>query len=281
MIQAALQWAANIDPVALELGAIQVHWYGLMYVFGFGAGWFLAQRQVSRSGSTWTSALVDDLVVWAMIGVVVGGRAGYLLVYDWPAFAANPLVFFQIWNGGMSFHGGLLGVLVALWLWGKRQARPFLAVVDFVAPCVAPGLFFGRIGNFINGELWGAVTDGPFGVVFASGGPLPRHPSQLYEAGLEGLLLFIVVWKYAATPRPLGRVSGVFAVAYALFRSLVEFVRQPDPQLGYLAFGWLTMGQLLSLPLLLVGLWFLLRPARIWIPSHQARKARGKGGQGR
>lgn len=272
--QTWLQNFADADPTALAFGPVQVRWYGLMYLFAFAAGWLLARRRAARPGSGWTAMMVDDLVTGVMLGVILGGRIGYVLFYDWPVFVADPLELFRIWNGGMSFHGGLVGVLVALWLWGWRRGMPFLAVVDFVAPCVAPGLFFGRIGNFINGELWGAVTDGPLGVVFADGGPLPRHPSQLYEAALEGLLLFTLVWIYARKPRPLGRVSGLFAAGYGLFRFLIEFVRQPDPQLGYLAFGWLTMGQVLSLPLLLIGLWLLLRPASVWTGAKPPKPAK-------
>lgn len=270
----------NINPVAFTIGPVQVHWYGLMYLFGFVAGWLLARSRAKKPGSGWTVAIVDDLVTWIMFGVLLGGRLGYVIFYDWPAFAADPLRLVRLWEGGMAFHGGLLGVLAAVWLWARRARFPFLYVVDFTAPLIAPGLLFGRLGNFINGELWGAVTSLPWGVVFPSGGPLPRHPSQLYEAALEGVLLFALVWVYSAKPRPVGRVSGLFGVGYALFRILVEFVRQPDAHLGYLAFGWLTMGQLLSLPLFGIGLWLLLRPATVFTPPAPAAgppvKGRGK-----
>ena len=253
----------QFDPVAIAIGPVQVHWYGLMYLFAFLVGWGLARwrasRPVWRTGG-WRGDYVDDLVSWIMLGVVAGGRLGYVLFYDLAAYLANPVEIFQIWNGGMSFHGGLLGVLLAVALWAKRRRMPFFAVVDFIAPFVPPGLFFGRIGNFINGELWGAVTTSSWGMIFPLGGPEPRHPSQLYEAALEGLVLFVILWVYSSRPRPLGRVSGLFALFYGVFRFLVEFVRQPDPQLGYLAFGWLTMGQVLCLPLVAVGFWLLLRP---------------------
>lgn len=259
----------RIDPVAFSLGPVLVRWYGLMYVFAFFAAWGLARLRAGRapwSRQGWTPALVDDMVVCCMIGVVVGGRLGYALFYDLSAFAAQPLELFRVWHGGMSFHGGFAGVLLAMCWWGRSRGRSFLEIMDFIAPCVAPGLFFGRIGNFINGELWGRITDAPWGMVFPGGGPPPRHPSQLYEAGLEGLALFLAVWLYSAGGgehgRPRGRVAGLFAFLYGVFRFLVEFVREPDPQIGSLAFGWLTMGQALCLPLLAVGLWLLLRPAR-------------------
>ena len=254
----------NISPVALSLGPVQVHWYGLMYLFAFLAGWGLARWRASRPAwiaAGWNGQKVDDLLTWIMLGVVAGGRLGYVLFYDLPVYLDQPSEILKIWNGGMSFHGGLIGVLLMGWWWSRRKKK-FMDVVDFVAPLVPPGLFFGRIGNFINGELWGGVTDGPLGMVFPTGGPLPRHPSQLYEAGLEGLVMFVVLWVYSSRIRPTGRVSGLFAVLNGVFRFGVEFVRQPDPQLGYLAFGWLTMGQLLCVPLLIAGLWLLFRPVK-------------------
>lgn len=254
-----------IDPIAFSIGSFQVHWYGLMYLFGFLAGWGLARYRVRKpewNRLGWNDRQIDDLLTWMMIGVVLGGRIGYVFFYDLKAFLADPLDIFRIWNGGMSFHGGLLGVLVAVWYWARQRKRLFWEVVDFVAPLIPPGLFFGRIGNFINGELWGGVTERSWGMVFPSGGPLPRHPSQLYEAGLEGLALFAILWLYSSRIRPVGRVSGLFALLYSLFRFGVEFVRQPDAHIGYLAFGWLTMGQLLCLPLFAIGLWLLFRPVK-------------------
>ncbi len=250
----------RLDPVAFSLGPLSVHWYGLMYLCGFLSGWALGRLR-ARSLPGWTPRLVDDFVTWAMLGVVLGARIGYALFYDFAAYLHDPLEIFRVWNGGMSFHGGLLGVLFAVWLFARRRGLPFVAVVDFTAPLIPPGLFFGRLGNFINAELWGAPTALPWGMVFPGAGPLPRHPSQLYEALLEGLVLFVIVWLYSSKPRPLGRVSGLFAVLYGLFRFGVEFIREPDAHLGYLAFGWLTMGQILCLPLLIVGFWLLLRPA--------------------
>ena len=253
----------HIDPVAFSIGNLQLRWYGLMYLAGFGLGWWLGRRRASRPGSDWRAADVDDLLTCVMIGIILGGRLGYVLFYDLPVYISDPMEILRIWNGGMSFHGGLLGVLGAFWYFARTRHRSFLDISDFVAPLIPQGLFFGRLGNYINSELWGKVTDGPWGVVFPGGGPLPRHPSQLYEALLEGLVLFALVWIYSLKPRKREAVSGLFALGYGLFRFMVEFVRVPDAQLGYLAFGWLTMGQVLCIPLMAVGLWLLCRQAPI------------------
>lgn len=244
----------SIDPVAVAVGPLRLHWYGVMYIAAFLAAWLLGRYRASRPGSGWTTDQVDDLVTWAMLGVVLGGRLGYILFYDLDTYLADPMEVLRVWNGGMSFHGGLAGVLLAALWWSARHKKRFLDVTDFVAPLVPPGLLFGRLGNFINGELWGKVTTADWGMVFPGAGGLPRHPTQLYEAGLEGLFLFLVLWIYSRKPRPMGAVSGLFAVLYALCRIVVEFFRLPDPQLGYLYFGWVTMGQVLCLPLLAVGL---------------------------
>lgn len=244
----------DFDPVAFSLGPLHVRWYGLMYLLGFLAGWALGRYRANRPNSGWTAAQVDDLVFYIALGVILGGRIGYVLFYGFGNFLRDPLALFRVWEGGMSFHGGFLGVLLAMALFARKHHKGFWPTMDFVAPLIPPGLFFGRIGNFINGELWGRVTDAPWGMVFRqTGDGLPRHPSQLYQAALEGVALFLIVWLFSAKPRPTMAVSGVFALSYGVFRFLVEFVRQPDPQLGYLAFGWLTMGQLLSLPLIVVG----------------------------
>jgi phosphatidylglycerol:prolipoprotein diacylglycerol transferase len=199
------------------------------------------------------------LLFYGAIGVIIGGRIGYALFYDLATNLENPLNILKLWQGGMSFHGGLIGVLVAFWYFAKKTNRHFFAVSDFIAPFVPIGLLFGRIGNFINGELWGKVSDVSWAMVFPTGGPLPRHPSQLYEAALEGLVLFIILWLYSAKPKPLGAVSGLFLLGYGSFRFLVEFVRVPDAQYGYLAFNWLTMGQVLTLPMCLLGVFFIWR----------------------
>ena len=250
-----------IDPVAVSFGPVRLHWYGVMYIAAFLAAWLLGRCRAARPGSGWTADQVDDLATWAMLGVVLGARLGYILFYDLDTYLADPLEVFRVWNGGMSFHGGLVGVLTAALWWSLRHNNRFLDVTDFVAPLVPPGLFFGRLGNFINGELWGKVTTVDWGMVFPGAGELPRHPTQLYEAGLEGLLLFTILWVYSRKPRPLGAVSGLFAVLYALCRIGVEFFRLPDPQLGYLFFGWVTMGQVLCLPLLLAGVLLLAHAA--------------------
>ena len=257
---------AQIDPVALSIGSLQLRWYGLMYLAGFGLGWMLGRWRASRPGSGWTGPDVDDLLTCVMIGIILGGRIGYVLFYDLPVYTHDPMEIVRIWNGGMSFHGGLLGVLGAFWYFARTRGRTFLEVSDFIAPLIPQGLFFGRLGNFINGELWGKVSDVPWAIVFPGAGPLPRHPSQLYEAALEGLLLFIMVWVFSLKPRKVGAVSGLFALGYGVFRFAVEFVRMPDVQLGYLAFGWLTMGQLLCVPLIVAGAWLLCRKAPVLAP---------------
>ena len=241
----------EIDPVAFAIGPVRIHWYGLMYVFGFAAGWWLARRRAAQPGSTWKPADVDDLIFFSAMGVILGGRIGWILVYGFETVLANPLNIIRVWDGGMSFHGGLVGVVLAVALFAKRRGRRVADVYDFTAPLPAVGLFAGRIGNFINGELWGKPTDLPWGVLYRG---QVLHPSQLYEAALEGLVMFAILWWYTSKPRWRLAPAGLFLVLYGLFRFLVEFVRVPDANLGYLALGWLTMGQLLSLPVLAAGL---------------------------
>ena len=256
----------NIDPVALSLGPLKIHWYGLMYLVGFGAAWWLGRARACASNgaranepnSGWTAEQVSDMIFYGALGAVLGGRLGYILFYDLPTYLDNPLKMLKIWEGGMSFHGGMLGVLVAMWLFGRKTGKSFFQVTDFLAPLVPIGLGAGRIGNFINGELWGKVTDVSWAMVFPHGGALPRHPSQLYQALLEGLIFFLILWLYSRKPRPTMAVSGLFLLCYGLFRFVVEFVREPDQQLGYLAFGWLTMGQVLSAPMILGGIGLLV-----------------------
>lgn len=244
----------NIDPVALDLGFLQIHWYGLMYLVGIGGAWFLASRRLHAFDPTWSKEKLSDLVFWVAMGVIVGGRLGYVLFYDLPAYIANPLLILEVWKGGMSFHGGLLGVMLATLWFARRNGKSFFELMDFIAPLVPIGLGAGRIGNFINAELWGKVSDVPWAMVFPTGGPVPRHPSQLYQFALEGVALFTILWFYSRKPRPTMAVSGLFAVCYGIFRFIVEFVRVPDAQLGYLAWGWLTMGQVLCVPMVLAGL---------------------------
>lgn len=250
--------AINIDPVAFRLGPLSFHWYGMMYLLGFAGAWWLGNIRAAKPLSGWTKTEVSDLIFYGAFGVILGGRLGSVLFYNFDYYLEHPLEIFYIWKGGMSFHGGMLGVALAYWLFARNTRRPFLVVADFLSPMIPVGLFTGRIGNFINQELWGKVTDLPWGVVFRDAGPDPRHPTQLYEALLEGALLFIILWVYSSKPRPVGSVLALFLVLYGLFRFLVEFYRLPDANIGYLAFGWLTMGQLLSVPMIIGGIALLV-----------------------
>jgi len=259
----------DIDPVALHLGPLSIYWYGIMYVIGFAAAWWLARRQAARAGSTWSAEQVDDMIFWVMVGVILGGRIGYVLLYVLPyqpeLLTSDWFYPVKIWEGGMSFHGALAGVMIALLWYARRQKRRALDVLDFCATLPGIGICAGRIGNFINGELWGAPTDWRWGFLVedpATGELVGRHASQLYEAGLEGLALFLLLLWYARRPRPRGALLGLALVWYALVRIAIELVRVPDSQIGYMAGNWLTMGQLLSLPMLLAGVVLLVR-ARI------------------
>lgn len=272
----------QIDPIAIHIGPLQIHWYGIMYLLGFAVAWWLGRRRIAQGRLPGVDANgFSDLLFYCMLGVVLGGRIGYMVFYGLHDFIANPLMLFKVWEGGMSFHGGLLGVLAASLWWARKHHLHFFDVVDFVAPLVPPGLGFGRLGNFIGGELWGKYTGQGWGVIFpraestlanltsgelqaqyASGAlsALARHPSQFYQATLEGVVLFAVLWTVSRKPRSRYTIAGLFALLYGVFRFLVEFVRVPDAQLGehgYLAFGWLTMGQVLSLPLIVLGLFWL------------------------
>ncbi len=255
----------KFDPIAFSLFGWPVHWYGLMYLAGFLTGWWLGRWRAKQPNSGWTLAEVDDLVFFAGLGVILGGRAGYLLFYDLKYVIAEPSVWAMLKHivafhkGGMSFHGGLLGVLTSMWFFARKYRKTYFQVIDLMALLTPLGLFFGRIGNFINGELWGNVTQVPWAMIFPhSNTELPRHPSPLYEAALEGIALFAILWWFARKPRPTMAISGVFAIGYAVFRSAVEFVRTPDKGIDYLlGTEWLTMGMLLSLPLFITGLVFL------------------------
>ncbi|QEQ98073.1 prolipoprotein diacylglyceryl transferase [Neptunomonas concharum] len=248
-------WVHNIDPIALDLGFMQIHWYGLMYLIAFATAFGLGSYRAKQPNSGWTTEQVSDLIFWGAMGVVLGGRMGYVLFYNFDQFLTDPLWLFAVWEGGMSFHGGLIGVLVVLWVFGRRYDKSFFQMGDFVAPLVPIGLGVGRVGNFIGGELWGRAADVPWAVVFPRAGDgIGRHPSQLYEALLEGLVMFAVLWWFSAKPRPRMAVSAMFLILYGVFRSAVEFFREPDAHIGYIAFGWLTKGQLLSLPMIVIGL---------------------------
>ena len=246
----------NFDPVAIAVGPVEVHWYGLMYLFAFALGWWLGRIRTRDAWRGWSRDNVGDVLFYVALGVVVGGRLGYMLFYDFERLLAHPLSVFMIWRGGMSFHGGLLGVMVAMWWFARSHGRGFFEVADFIAPLVPLGLAAGRLGNFINGRLWGTPSDLPWAMVFHDprAGGVPRHPSQLYEALLEGVVLFAVLWWFTRRPRPVMAASGVFLIGYGLARTLVELVRVPDAHLGYLAFGWVTMGQVLTLPMIAAGI---------------------------
>ena len=264
-----------IDPVAFRLGDVAIHWYGLMYLVAFATGWALGAYRAPQAG--WDKEEIADLVFYVAMGVIIGGRLGYIFFYKPGDFLDNPLVLFAIQQGGMSFHGGLLGVIGAMYLYARKMQRHFFAVTDFVAPLVPTGLLAGRVGNFINGELWGAPTDLPWGVVFRGGGDVARHPSQIYEAALEGFLLFIVLWWFTRRPRPVMAASGLFLLGYGIGRFAVEFVREPDAHLGYLAFDWVTMGQVLTAPMMLAGTAMMLIAYRYPISASTASEPKAEG----
>lgn len=251
----------DIDPVAFALGPLQVHWYGLMYLLAFGTAWLLATYRIRKPGSLWTAEQVSDLLFFCAMGIILGGRAGYVLFYNFGYFLTDPLWLFRVWEGGMSFHGGLLGVLTAVAWFGFKHKKNFFDVGDFVAPFVPIGLMFGRIGNFIGGELWGRAADPdavPWAMVFPRADEFARHPSQLYQALGEGFLLFVILWIYSSRPRPQKAVGAAFLLGYGVFRTAAEFFREPDAQIGFDLFGWLTRGQLLSIPMIFVGLALLI-----------------------
>ena len=273
----------NFDPVAISIGPLDIHWYGVMYLLAFLSFWFIANRRaLGQPWWGWSKEDVGDVLFYGMLGVILGGRIGYMLFYASDMLVKDPLSIIKVWDGGMSFHGGLLGVIIAMFIFGKRTRRTFWQVSDFVAPIIPIGLAFGRLGNFIGGELWGRLSDVPWAMIFAKStgfGPgettaleeawrsgaldhLARHPSQLYQASLEGLALFIVLMWYSRKPRASASVSGLFLVGYGVFRLVAEFFRQPDEHLGFLAMQWLTMGMLLSLPMIAAGLIIM------WFASH-------------
>lgn len=264
----------EINPIALQLGPVSLHWYGLMYLIGIVFALWLASKRAKQPDSGWTPQQVEKLLYYGFLGIFIGGRVGYVLFYDLPAFLADPLVLFKVWQGGMSFHGGLIGAIAVMLIYAKVTHRHFFQIADFIAPLIPFGLGAGRLGNFINGELWGKVTTSPIGMLFPNSrladlnvvqskpellpllnelGVLPRHPSQLYEMLLEGVLLFIILNLFIRHKRPEGSVSALFLIGYGCFRFIVEYFRQPDAQIG-LFFNYISMGQILSLPMIIIGI---------------------------
>ena len=261
----------HFNPIAIELGPIKVHWYGLMYLFGIFAGWFLIRYRAQRQA--WAPIKpeqAEDLTFYIALGVILGGRIGYILFYNIGFYFHNPLQMFAVWDGGMSFHGGFIGVLVVFALYGRTHKINFFDIGEFVAPVIPIGLAAGRLGNFINGELWGKVTDSPIGMIFPTGGPLPRYPSQLFEMFFEGILLFAILWIVTLKKRPRYLVFGLFMFLYGCARFGCEFVREPDPQYGYLYEGWITMGQILSAPMIIAGAAILIF---VYIKSRKQKNA--------
>lgn len=284
-----MHYFVDFDPIAFSLGPIAVHWYGIMYLIAFAGFWFLGERRRRAGRLPVGPTAFSDLAFYGMVGVILGGRIGYVLFYGTAELLNDPLSLFRVWEGGMSFHGGLIGVLIAAWVWSRRNHLHYFDVMDFVAPLVPLGLGVGRFGNFLGGELWGRHTDASWGMIFpnafahagqsleqlkalAVAGQLNaevRHPSQLYQMLLEGVLMFSILFIVSMKPRPRYLISGLFALLYGVFRFAVEFVREPDSQLGFLAWGWLTMGQVLSLPLIVLGLVWIAMSRRA--PTLQPR----------
>ncbi len=266
----------QIDPIIFSIGPIALRWYGLMYLIGFVAAMYIANKAADRSKGAWSREQVSDLLFYGFLGVILGGRIGYVLFYQFDYFLVEPLYLFKIWEGGMSFHGGLLGVITAVFIFARREKKGFLEVGDFVAPLVPIGLGMGRLGNFINAELWGRQTDVPWAMVFPTDKlQLPRHPSQLYEFFLEGVLLFILVYIASRKSKTLGIASGTFLIGYGVFRTIVEFYREPDAQLGYFL-SFVSMGQILSLPMIIAGIaviyWGYTRPTKVIVKSKNNKK---------
>ena len=244
----------EFDPIALSIGPLSIRWYGLMYLFAFVVGGLLASYRARQPNSGWRVEEVSDFVFYCALGVILGGRLGYALFYNFPYYSQHPIEILYVWTGGMSFHGGLIGVIIALTLYARHTKRPILSVMDYFVPLCGLGIAAVRISNFINQELWGRVTDSPFGMIFPLAGSLPRHPSQLYEALFEGIVLFIILWLYTNKKRAAGKPGGLFLILYGIARFSIEFVREPDAHIGFIAFDWMTKGQLLTIPMLVIGL---------------------------
>ena len=253
----------DFDPVAFRVFGWPIHWYGLMYLIGFTSSLALIRYRIAKKIIDWKPVEADDLLFFAGLGAIVGGRIGFKFFYNFNMLLDKPLSFFRIWEGGMSFHGGLIGVMIGLWFFNRKYKKGYFNVLDFIALYVPISIMTVRFGNFLNGELWGKVSDVPWAMVFpTSGSNLPRHPSPLYECLSEGVLLFIILWFYSSKPRPTMAISGVFGIGYGTARFMIEFVRVPDAHIGYLAFGWVTMGQVLTIPIILAGAAFL------WLAYH-------------
>ncbi len=253
----------DFDPIAIQLGPLNVHWYGIAYLVGISGAIVLGRFRARQAHSPIPRSVVLDLVLYCSLGAIIGGRLGYALFYHFVEYAANPLAILKVWEGGMSFHGGLIGAILGVWAFGKKFTIPLLRLTDFLSPFCAIGFFFGRIANFINQELWGRPTEVAWAMVFpADPLKLARHPSQLYEAALEGLVLFIILWLYSAKPRATGAVSAVFLMGYGVFRICVEFFREPDAVPGFVISDWGTMGQVLSVPVVIGGIFLFMLSSR-------------------
>ncbi|MEI8054770.1 MAG: prolipoprotein diacylglyceryl transferase [bacterium] len=248
----------HIERIAIQIGPITIYWYGIMYLLGFALAWWLATLRARKLKLNWSNETISDFIFYCCVGGVLGGRLGYVLFYEPSYFLHHPLSILATWHGGMSFHGGIIGLIISLVFFARKVKLPFLTMLDFTAPLAPLGIALGRIGNFINSELLGRATTVPWGVIFPNGGPMPRHPSQLYEALAEGIFLFIVIWLYSTKPKPRGTVSALFFLVYGMARFGCEFFRQPDQHLGFIALNWLTMGQLLSLPVIIIGITMLV-----------------------
>lgn len=261
----------NIDPIAFNLGQMEIRWYGVMHLVAFLlAFWFCAQRR-EQPVKPWTIENIADMFFYVAFGVIFGGTMGYWLIYEPSRIIDDPFILFKFWLPGRSFHGGLIGVFLALYFYGRKNHRSLLEITDFIAPAVPIGLGLGRIGNFLNGELWGRTTDLPWGMVFPYAGDEARHPSQLYEGLLEGVLLFVILYFFSQKRRGLGAISGLFALGYGVFRFIVEFVREPDQNQEYFVWDWLTIGQLLSFPMIMIGL-YLLWKAHLALSKEEINK---------